>query len=72
MTPGYDSSEKGCPVGGETEVGEFPRLSATEGAGMEAGKRQPSISIRDDVPETPSCFIKALCSRLSLFFPFLV
>ena len=72
MTPGYDRSGKGGPVGGETEVGEFPKLSPTEGAGMEAGKSHPSTSISDDVPETPSCFIKALCSHLSLFFPFLV
>lgn len=46
-------------VDGETGVGEFPRLSATEGAGMEAGKSQ-----RTHPPVTPCQKLKAISVKL--------
>lgn len=49
-------------VGGEIEVGEFPWLRPTEGAGMEAGKSQRVHP--PPVPETRGYSSKALCSHL--------
>lgn len=43
----------------EIAVGEFPRLNATEGAGMEAGKSQ-----RTHPPVTPCQKLKAISVKL--------